>query len=111
MAKIKRTLVLTVDLTGGPDWQITAHQNQLAAWLEKNRAILPFEGLIILPVSGETKLYWLEGNPEDVGDVKTLDEIKNRIKPVMEVALDIKIDKKGLFKDPFKKSKVLPFKR
>lgn len=111
MAKIKRTLVLTVDLTGGPDWQITAHQKQLGAWFDKNRAVLPFEGLVILPVPGETKLYWLEGDPESAEDVKTLEEIKDRIKPVMEVALDIKIDKKGLFTDPFKKKKVLPFKR
>lgn len=96
---MKKTLVLTIDLIGAQDWQIKALQLQMSDWLEINRAILPIENLIILPTKGDTRLFWLEGEHVHK-DIKILEEVKDRIKPVLEVALDIKIDKKGLFKVP-----------
>lgn len=95
----RKTLILAIDLCGGQDWQITALQRQMADWLNINRAILPIENLIILPTQGDMRLFWLEGECVP-GDIKTLEEIRDRIKPVLEVALDIKIDKQGLFKVP-----------
>lgn len=100
MAKHQKTLILTVDMQGGADWQVKALQQQMADWLETNKTIMPTENLIILPASGPTRLFWLEGEPTDI---KTLEEIKDRIKPILEVALDIKIDKNGLFERPSNK--------
>lgn len=95
----KKTLILAIDMQGAPDWQIRALNKQMADWLEQNKAVLEHENLIILPTTGETRLYWLEGkfSPEDT---KTLDDIKDRIKPVLEVALGIKIDKEKHFTAP-----------
>lgn len=89
-------------MQGGADWQIKALQRQMADWLETNKTLKSFEDLIILPATGETRLYWLEGDdtPENIS---SLEEIKARLKPVLEVALDIKIDKEGLYKRPNKK--------
>lgn len=100
MDKTNKTLILTVDLSGAPEWQVIAMQKQMSAWLMKNKTLLPFENLIIFPVVGETKLYWLEGTIEKIG---TLEEIKDRIKPILEIALGLKIDRKKLFADPGKK--------
>jgi hypothetical protein len=96
---MKRTLILTADITGGADWEVKALQMQMADWITANKKLLSFEDLIIMPVRGDTKLYWLEGEstPEDL---KSLEEIKDRLKPVLEIALDIKIDKQKLFKRP-----------
>ena len=99
----KRTLILTIDMKGGSDWQINAMTRQVSDWVRLNKTLLPIEDLIIVPASGETKLYWLEGELDDEDDIKTLDQVKDRIKPVLEVALGIKIDKGKLFKDPLKK--------
>lgn len=100
MDKTNKTLILTVDLSGAPEWQVLAMQRQMSAWLVKNKTLLPFENLIIFPTVGETRLYWLEGTADKI---KTLEEIKDRIKPILEVALGLKIDKKKVFADPGKK--------
>ena len=92
-----RTLILSVDMQGAPDLQRHALQMQMADWLKVNKTVLPFENLIILPAAGETRLFWLEGTATDI---KTLEEIKDRLQPVLQVALDIKIDKEGLLKRP-----------
>lgn len=95
----KKTLILTIDMQGAPDWQIRALNKQMADWLDANKAVLPAEDLIIFPTTGETRLYWLQGE-HNPADKKTLEEIKDRIQPVLEVALDIKIDKEKHFKKP-----------
>jgi hypothetical protein len=99
----KKTLILTIDLAGAPDWQRKAMQMQLSDWLQKNKTLLPIEDLVIMPANGETRLFWLEGNADDLKDVKTLEDIKDRIKPIMEIALGIKVDRKKLYKDPNRK--------
>ncbi len=82
----KRTLILSVDLGNSPEWHKIAIQRQLGDWLESNKALLPMEDIIIFCAPGDTKLYWLEGK-HDGNDIKTLEEIKDRIKPVLEVTL------------------------
>jgi hypothetical protein len=96
----KKTLLLTID--PGPntaEWMIKAMSMQIADWFKANQTILPAENLVLFPTKGETRLYWLEGDSDDVKDKETLDEIKDRIKPVLEVALGMAApDKK--FKHP-----------
>lgn len=96
---MEKTLILAVDFCGAQDWQITALQRQMSDWFTVNKTLLPIENLIILPTKGDTRLFWLEGDGSPDA-IKTLEEIKDRIKPVLEIALEIKIDKKGLFKVP-----------
>ena len=99
---MKKNLLLSIDLTSIPSWQITAMQKQMKDWIETNKTLLPFENLIIFPTTGETKLYWLEGELNNPKDIKTLNEIKDRLQPILEVALDIKLNK-GKFTDPYLK--------
>ena len=97
----KKTLILAVDVgKNRSDWMVRAMQMQISDWFKQNNTILPSEDIIIMPTSGEMKIYWLEGNPEDVKDIEKLEEIKDRIKPVLEIALGIKIDPNKKFKHP-----------
>lgn len=97
----KKTLILAIDVgKGKSDWMIRAMQMQISDWFNQNQTILPAENLVIFPASGETKLYWLEGDPEDIKDVEKLEEIKDRIKPVLELALGIKSDPNKKYKHP-----------
>lgn len=96
-----RTLILAIDMQGMPEWHANACKLQLSDWLEANKTILPIEHLIILPTNGDTKLFWLEG--EDIPeDINTLEQIRDRIKPVLELSLNISIDKTRQYKDPYK---------
>ena len=99
----KKTLILTIDLSGMPDWYAKACTMQMKDWFNANKIILPIENLIIMPANGPTKLYWLEGEHNEQ-DTKTLEQIKDRIQPVLEVALDIKIDKEKKFINPNRKA-------
>ena len=98
---MKKTLILTVDMQGAEDWQVRALSMQIRDWFKANRTVLPTENLVLLPAN-TTRLFWLEGehNPDDI---KTLEQIKDRITPVLELALEIKIDKKKQFVDPYRK--------
>lgn len=97
----KKTLILAVDVgKNRSDWMVRAMQMQISDWFKQNSTILPSEDVIIMPTSGEMKVYWLEGNPEDIKDVEKIEEIKDRIKPVLEVALGIKSDPNKKFKHP-----------
>lgn len=100
---MKRDLILTIDLTGVPTWQEHAMQRQMGDWIQANKAILPFENLIIMPTKGETRLYWLDGHLDDPHAIKTLEEIKERIQPVLSVALDLKLDRDKKYKNPYAK--------
>lgn len=99
---IKKTLILTVEVAGS-EWQTKALSIQIRDWLNTNKTIMPIEDLIILPASGPTRLFWLEGE-QNTEDIKTLEQIKDRIKPVLECALDIKIDKENKFAHPKKRT-------
>jgi len=99
---IMRNLILTIDLKTTEDYLVKAMQAQINDWLTLNKIILPSENLIILPCTGETRLYWLEGE-YNTQDKKSLEEIKDRLEPVLQVALDLKIDKAHRFKDPRKR--------
>jgi hypothetical protein len=86
----RRTLILTIDFHDAPEWHIRAKQKQMADWIDQNKTLLPYEDLIILPAPGDTKLYWLEGKNDDI---KTLDNIKDKLLPVLSVSLDVSANK------------------
>lgn len=96
---MKKTYILTFDATNLPDWHARAISTQMAGWLKSNKTIFPNENLIILPASGDTKLYWLDGE-DNQDDIKNLEQVRDRIKPVLEVALNIKIDKEHKYAAP-----------
>jgi hypothetical protein len=83
-----KTLILTLDTTGLPEWHVAAITKQMADWLDSHKAILPVENLVILPAKGDTRLYWLEGDPDEIKDVKELEKIKDRLKPILSVFLN-----------------------
>lgn len=95
----KKTLFLLIDLGNTPPWHRNALTRQMADWIQVNKAVLNFENLVILPTKGDTKLCWLEGKFDET-DKKQLEEIKDRLQPVLEIALDLKIDRKHLYKEP-----------
>jgi hypothetical protein len=97
---MKKTLILTFDASKMPDWHARAVSMQMADWLKTNKTLLPIEDLIILPATGSTKLYWLEGKLDNKDDIKSLEKIRDKIKPVLEVALEIKIDREKKYKVP-----------
>ena len=97
--KIK-TLILTVQIGNQHDWQIRALQMQINDYFKANCTILPTENVIIMPTKGETRLYWLEGDPEDIKDAKTIEDIIHRVKPVLSVALGIEADPNRVVKHP-----------
>lgn len=88
-------LIITLDFGKLPDWVIKAKSMQINAWVEANRDKLPFENMILIPAPGESKVYWLEGKVDDPSDIKTLDEIRDRLKPILEAALKVKVDQSG----------------
>ena len=97
---MNKTLVLPFDASNLPDWHVRAICRQMADWLQANKTLFPNENLVFIPGTGGTKLYWLEGECGSVDDISDLEEIRDRIKPVLEVALDIKIDKDKRYKIP-----------
>jgi hypothetical protein len=98
-----KNLVLAVNLGDAPDWQIKAMTKQMGDWVEVNKELLPFENLIILPTTGDTRLYWLEGVVGSMGDLEALESIKDRLEPILNVALDLKIDREKKYRDPYAK--------
>ena len=96
-----KTLILAVDVGDTKhDWVVRAMQMQIRDYFKANKSVLKTENVIIFPVKGEMKLYWLEGNPDSVEDIEELEEIKDRIKPVLEVAMGINIKKNKKVKKP-----------
>jgi hypothetical protein len=93
--KNHRNLVVSLDFGKMPDWAIQAKNRQMADWVHANIKSLPFENLIILPSVGESRLYWLEGKIDDETDLQTIREMKDKLKPVLEIALGITIDSSG----------------
>lgn len=95
----KKTLILTFDLPNATTWQVKAKHDQLKDWLTVNKILKDHEDLIIMQAPGQTKLYWLEGTAENV---KELEEIKDRITPILEVVLEVKASKSLI--NPLEKS-------
>jgi hypothetical protein len=103
-----KTLIITIDVTGLPEWHVTAITNQMAAWLDSHKAVLPVENLVILPAKGDTRLYWLEGDPDEIKDIKELEQIKDRIKPILSVFLNVGLKKEqNKFSDALEQLKKL----
>lgn len=96
-----KTLILTIDQQGQSEWSIKAKNRQFGDWLEANQSIMPCDNLIILSAPGDTRIYWLEGDQESIVDIKTLEQIKDKIKPVLEVAFGLKLKPVDMV-DPFK---------
>lgn len=84
---MKKTLILAIDIRGMEPWQVNAKINQISDYYEKHD-VLPSDNLIIFPVNSDMKIYWLEGSPDNLDDIKELEEIKDRLQPVLEAAFD-----------------------
>ena len=97
-----KNLLLTIDLGDIPDHQVRAMQMQMSDWMNANKP-LPFKNIIIMPTRGETRLYWLEGEIDNQQDIKDLDSVKDKLEPLLSVALDLKIDRKKKYKNPYTK--------
>jgi hypothetical protein len=98
---MKKTLILTVDFQGMPDWHVRAKNMQIGSWFEKNKVLPKDTDIVIIPAQGDTKLYWLEGVINNIKDIKILDDIKEKLKPVLEVSLGLRPKPADLI-DPFK---------
>ena len=84
--KHDKTLVLLLNVKGAQaSWQVHAHLRHVMDGLK--RFALPSEQLIIMPVVEQTAFYWLEGDPKDPKDIKTLDQIKDRLQPTLKTTL------------------------
>jgi hypothetical protein len=90
-----KNLVVALDYGRIPEWIVQAKNRQIADWVEANKKALPFDNLIILPSVGESRLYWLEGKVGDITDATILAEMRDKLKPVLEIALGITLDTKG----------------
>jgi len=91
----KRNLIITLDFGNMPEWTVKAKNHQIAAWLDANKGQLPFDNLIILPSVGESKLYWLEGKIDNPVDFIVIKEIRDKLKPVLEIGLGVRVDTTG----------------
>ena len=91
---MSKTLVLAVDVGNTKnEWEVTAMKMQISDYFKKNK-ILPADDVILFPIKGEMKIFWLEGNPNSLSDVKDLEEIKDKLKPVLGAAMGLWKDKK-----------------
>ena len=100
-----RNLVITLDFGTIPEWAITAKKRQISDWIEANKGKLPFDNLILLPSQGESKLYWLEGNVKNEKDITEIASLRDKLKPILEVALGLKADS-GEYTNPLKKAMI-----
>ena len=83
-----KNLVLTINFGNIPSWAIHAKASQLNDWFKKNVKEMPFENIIIMPDTGTTALYWLEGDVKNPIDRQQLDELKKKLQPVLHAAID-----------------------
>jgi hypothetical protein len=85
--KQKKKLVLLINVKGAlASWQISAHMKHLVEGLKPH--LRAYEVIIMPVVDQPTTLYWLDGNADDLCDVKTFDNIKDIIKPVLHDILE-----------------------
>ena len=92
---MKKNLVIALDFGNIPEWAISAKGRQIADWLEANKKELLLDNIIIMPSVGESRLYWLEGDVDSTTDLDTLRGMRDKLKPVLEIALGIKVDTTG----------------
>jgi hypothetical protein len=104
-----KTIILTMNFGNNtPTWAINAKCKQLKTWVDQNKENLPFQDLIIFPdTSGETKLYWLDGEANNEDHKKKLSELKNRLTPIISATVDIQTNKS----DPDYKKAMEEFKQ
>jgi len=89
-----KNLVLTINFGNLPTWATKAKCNQFEQWVQANKSELPFENIVLFPdTQGDTKLYWLEGDPQDLKDAKKLDEVKNKLQPILCALVKLSIEK------------------
>jgi hypothetical protein len=109
---MKKTLILAIDVGDlKNDWEVKAMSMQVSDYFEKNKTILDVENVFLFPIEGDMKLFWLEGDPDSVKDVKDLEKIRDRLEPVLEVALGIKRRNPGVKRISKNKRRIHPKKR
>jgi hypothetical protein len=92
---MSKTIAITIDTRELPPWAAEAKVRQFQDYLDKlskdNK--LPFDNAIVIRDNKETRLFWLEGNLEDVKDKKTFEEMQSFLRPMLSALIDLNYDK------------------
>jgi len=88
-----KTLVLTFGFGKAPQWAVVAKIKQLSEWLNKHKTELGVDNFLLFQGTTDTKIFWLEGDINDIKDIKSLNDIRDKLKPVL--CAIINLDCKG----------------
>lgn len=87
---------MTLDTRDLPSWAVDAKLMQFQDYfrkLSKDKVIkLPFDDILIIKDNKETRLFWLEGDINDVKDKKTFEEMQDFLKPTMSALMSLEYD-------------------
>lgn len=86
---------MTIDTRELPTWAAEAKVKQFQGYLDKlsKENKLPFDNALVIKDNKETRLFWLEGNLDDIKDKKTFEEIQDFLKPILSALIDLKYNK------------------
>ena len=86
-----KTLVISIDVGQYKhDWEVSAMCSMIGDYFGANKIFDDDCNVVIWPLKGEMKIFWLEGDPDSLKDIKSINEIKDKVKPVLETSLGIK---------------------
>lgn len=92
---MSKTIVMTIDTRELPTWaaeaKVKQFQDYLDALSKENK--LPFDNALVIKDNKETRLFWLEGNLDDVKDKKTFEEMQSFLRPILSALIDLKHNK------------------
>lgn len=91
-----KNLLITIDFGNIPSFAITAKSRQLSDWFKQNKNELGIDNVIIVPDAGSTKLYWLDGEIDNIDHRTKLDDLAKRLSPILCAAIDMKYDKEDV---------------
>lgn len=91
----KRRFIVTIDVGQyKSDWEVRAMLHMIRDYFYKSGILKDSEDVILWPIKGEHRLYYLDGHHGDITDEKILEEMADRLTPVLSKSLDVKNDKK-----------------
>jgi len=88
-----KNLLITIDFGNLPSFAITAKSRQLSDWFKQNRAELGIDNVIIMPDAGSTKLYWLDGEIDNIDHRTKLEDLAHKLSPIFSVVVNTACDK------------------
>jgi len=88
-----KNLLITIDFGNIPSFAIIAKSRQLSDWFKQNKAELGIDNVIIMPDAGSTKLYWLDGEIDNIDHRTKLEDVANKLSPILSAAINLKCDK------------------